>query len=359
MPVAEGPAAECGVERHPSGALVAVTSGKDTLRRLLGLAPLGSGFGGRRERSPLFSGAEAPVAEGAAAVRVGLVATMGMLHEGHLDLVRAALDAGAEVCVITVFVNPTQFVAGEDLDVYPRDLAGDVAQLKDLAASRGREARLVVYAPDVDELYPSGAPLRIHPGPLGDVMEGVTRPGHFTGVCTVVAKLMLLVEPEAAYFGAKDYQQVCVVRSMARDLFLPCAIVQVPTAREPNGLARSSRNLYLSDAERNGAGAIHAGLRAAVRLWKHHGVLDAAALVREAERVMLSSAWRQEIPLDAANTRDTPSVVSRVDYLEVRAADTLVPLDSLQGVPPSGAVMLAEAIVGAKGARLLDNILFE
>jgi len=283
---------------------------------------------------------------------------MGMLHAGHLDLCHAALDAGADVCVVTIFVNPTQFVVGEDLDVYPRDLEGDVAQLKVLAAAR--RAKLVVFAPDVEELYPAGAPLRINPGPLGDVMEGVTRPGHFTGVCTVVNKLIMLVEPCAAYFGAKDYQQVCVVRSMARDLFLPCAIVSVPTAREPNGLAMSSRNLYLSEIERDGAGAIYAGLRAAVRLWKEQGVVDAAKLVREGERVMLSSTWRQDMDTPGGGGMPpAPSVVSRVDYLEIRSADTLIPLESLEGIPPAGAVMLAEAIVGAKGARLLDNILFE
>jgi pantoate--beta-alanine ligase len=189
--------------------------------------------------------------------------TMGALHDGHAELMREARrQVGADGAVIaTVFVNPTQFAAGEDFERYPRTLQPDV----DLAGAAGVD---IVFAPDAAEVYgPAGgfAPdsITIDPGPLGECLEGASRPGHFRGVLTVVAKLMGMTRPDVALFGEKDYQQLVLIRRMARDLSMPVEIVGVPTVREPDGFARSSRNRYLSDAERATAQAVPRALAAA------------------------------------------------------------------------------------------------
>ena len=176
---------------------------------------------------------------------VSLVPTMGALHSGHISLVREAQKLGNPV-VVSIFVNPLQFAPGEDLDAYPRTLDEDLAKLE----SEGVEA---AFAPSVSTMYPHGPRTTIHPGPLGAVLEGKTRPTHFAGVLTVVAKLFALTGATDAFFGAKDYQQLALIRQMVEDLHLPVRIHGCPIIREESGLALSSRNRYLSDAEQETA----------------------------------------------------------------------------------------------------------
>lgn len=204
-----------------------------------------------------------PAAEGSAgpapAARTAVVMTMGALHEGHAALVRAAREhvGPAGFVVVTVFVNPLQFGAGEDLDRYPRTLESDLKT----AEAAGSDA---VFAPSVDEVYPGGTPqVRISAGPMGERLEGTARPGHFDGMLTVVAKLLHLTAPDVAFYGQKDAQQLALIRRMARDLNFPVEIVGVPTVREEDGLALSSRNRFLSTAERRTALALSLALFAA------------------------------------------------------------------------------------------------
>ena len=186
---------------------------------------------------------------------VALVPTMGALHEGHRSLVRAARERAASV-VVSVFVNPTQFGPGEDFDRYPRTWDDDLAALADEGAD-------LVFHPGVEEVYPPGAAgVTVDPGRLGAVLEGAVRPGHFAGVLTVVATLFGLVRPDLAVLGEKDYQQLVLVRAMARELALGVEVVGVPTVREPDGLALSSRNRFLDPAQRGAALALSAALRA-------------------------------------------------------------------------------------------------
>ena len=185
--------------------------------------------------------------------RVAVVMTMGALHEGHAELVRAARRTADHV-VVTVFVNPLQFGAGEDLDRYPRTLEADVAVCE-------REGADVVFTPTPDVVYPDGPPLvRVSAGPVGDVLEGASRPGHFDGVLTVVCKLLHLTRPDVARFGQKDAQQLAAIRRMVRDLDLPVEVVAVPTVREADGLALSSRNRYLTGDQRRSALVLHRAL---------------------------------------------------------------------------------------------------
>jgi pantoate--beta-alanine ligase len=191
---------------------------------------------------------------------VGVVMTMGALHDGHRELIKVARRR-CEVIVVTVFLNPLQFAPSEDLSRYPKTLDADVA----LSAEENVD---LVFAPSVEEVYPAGEPqVRVHAGPLGDVLEGASRPGHFDGVLTVVAKLLHLTSPDVAYFGQKDAQQLLMIRRMALDLDFPVEVVAVPTVRDPDGLALSSRNTYLTDADRDVAltlsRALHAGAAAA------------------------------------------------------------------------------------------------
>src|SRR5262245_7778867 len=174
--------------------------------------------------------------------RLGFVPTMGALHEGHLSLVRQARDR-SDVVVVSVFVNPAQFGPGEDFERYPRDLARD-------AAAAGAAGADWVFAPEVSEMYPPGFQTHVEVGGLSEMIEGASRPGHFRGVATVVLKLFEMVSPDLAVFGAKDWQQTLVVRRMVADLNLPVELFVAPTVREPDGLAMSSRNAYLSQEER-------------------------------------------------------------------------------------------------------------
>ncbi|WP_213453906.1 pantoate--beta-alanine ligase [Rhizomonospora bruguierae] len=199
--------------------------------------------------------AEVADARRAAVGTVGVVPTMGALHEGHEALIRAARERSDHV-VVTIFVNPLQFGPNEDFDRYPRTLDADLEVCR-------RTGVDTVFVPSRAEMYPAGEPqVRLQPGPLGEVLEGASRPGFFHGVLTVVLKLFQLTRPDLAFFGAKDYQQLTLIRRMVTDLDLPVRVVEVPTVREPDGLALSSRNRFLSAEERGAALALSGALRA-------------------------------------------------------------------------------------------------
>jgi len=258
---------------------------------------------------------------------IGLVPTMGALHDGHLALLAAARER-CDIVVMSLFVNPKQFRADEDLDAYPRDEAHDL----DLAEAAGVD---LVYAPTVDDVYPPGFATAVEVGGgLTDVLDGDQRhrgPEHFRGVTTVVAKLLNSVGPQFAFFGQKDAQQAIVLRRMARDLDFPVEIVVVPTVREADGLAMSSRNAYLAPPDRERAAAISRGLRAAA---------DAVAGGETAADAVLAAVRRE---LEAAGIEP--------EYVEARNAEDLSPAQSFNGRPVLVAVA---ARVG--GARLIDNV---
>jgi pantoate--beta-alanine ligase len=249
---------------------------------------------------------------------VALVPTMGALHEGHRALVRAARERAGSV-VVSVFVNPTQFGPGEDFDRYPRTWDADLAALAEEGAD-------LVFRPGVENVYPPGSVgVTVEPGPLGSVLEGAVRPGHFAGVLTVVAKLFGLIRPDLALFGEKDYQQLTLIRAMARELELGIEVVGVPTVREDDGMALSSRNRYLAPEQRAAAAAISAALRAGVAAGP-----DGAGAVLAAARSVLSAE---------------PSLLP--DYLELTGPD-------LGPAPTAGPARLLVA-ARAGGTRLLDN----
>jgi pantoate--beta-alanine ligase len=252
--------------------------------------------------------------------RVALVPTMGALHEGHRELIRHARRApGASVTVVSIFVNPLQFGPDEDLARYPRPLEADL----DVCREEGVE---LVLTPDVADMYPPGATTTVAPGPLGDEMEGVVRPGHFAGVLTAVAKLFHIVGPDVAFFGEKDYQQLVLVRRMVRDLHFPLAVAGVPTVREPDGLALSSRNAYLAPEQRPLAATLQ------------------RALVAGAD----ASARGPDAVLEAARTVLAAEPALAVDYLELRDPE-------LFPDPRGGrARLLVAARLGS--TRLIDNV---
>jgi len=260
----------------------------------------------------------------AAGRRIGLVPTMGALHEGHLALVDAA-RAGSDAVVMSIFVNPTQFGPNDDLSRYPRDLARDRA----LAAARGVD---VLFAPSVEAMYPEGAEVRVVPGRVSVRWEGEFRPGHFAGVLTIVAKLLHLVEPERAWFGQKDFQQATLIRQMVHDLDFPLSIAVVPTVREPDGLALSSRNAFLSAADREQALGLSRALGAAAAAFAS-GERGAAAL----ERVMRGGLAVH------------PGV--EVEYIAVADPRTLEPVARTE----DDTVILIAARVGS--TRLIDNVI--
>ncbi len=253
---------------------------------------------------------------------VGLVPTMGALHDGHLSLVRMSASRTDRTCA-TLFVNPKQFNPNEDLATYPRDEAGDIAKLEAAGAC-------LLFAPTVDEMYPAGFATQVSVPGIGDELEGAHRPGFFTGVATVVAKLLLQALPDAAFFGEKDFQQLLVIRRMVRDLNIPVAIHGVETVREADGLAMSSRNAYLTPAEREIAPLLNRTLRA---------VADA---VRNGGDPIERCAWARGELLHGG--------FAKVDYVEVRDAETFAPAESA-GAP---ARVLAAALLGR--ARLIDNL---
>jgi pantoate--beta-alanine ligase len=260
----------------------------------------------------------------AAGRSVGLVPTMGYLHAGHRSLVHAAREA-TDFVVVTIFVNPLQFAPTEDLDRYPRDLAADLRTCE-------AEGVDVLFHPSVEEMYPAGAPAtKVVVEGLTAELCGRSRPTHFTGVTTVVAKLFAMTGPCTAFFGNKDYQQLVVVRRMALDLDLPVAVIGCPIVREPDGLAMSSRNAYLSADERESALALHASLDAA------------ADAVEAGERRAVALRRLVQARLDA-----TPLV--EPEYVEVRDADDLDPVAVLDG----HVLVAVAARVG--GTRLIDNV---
>lgn len=253
---------------------------------------------------------------------VGVVMSLGALHDGHRALISAARKR-CDVVVVTVFLNPLQFAPTEDLSRYPTTLDADLA----LCVEEGVDA---VFAPDVSEVYPSGPPsVRVAAGPLGDVLEGASRPGHFDGVLTVVAKLLHITAPNVTFFGQKDAQQVLLVRTMVADLDFPCEVVTIPTVRDPEGLALSSRNTYLSPEDHDVALALSRSL------WEGEGAaVHGAAAVRRAARAILD---------------DEPHL--RLDYLALVDPTTLQDVaDDFRG----GALLAVAARVGT--TRLIDNV---
>lgn len=265
-----------------------------------------------------------PARHGKKRGRRAVVMTMGALHEGHLALVRAAREAADQV-VVTVFVNPLQFDDAEDLESYPRDLDADAAVLDPLGVD-------VVYAPSVEDVYPGGAPIvTVSAGTINDVFEGEYRPGHFDGVLTVVLKLMNLTRPDVAYFGQKDAQQAVAIRTMCRDLNVPVEVAVVPTVRDEDGLALSSRNARLSAEERADALVLSRALAEAEQVLDEGGPLSLALTVTRAAFAEVPSVVPDYIgAMDPASARPVPG-----DY--------------------RGDVVIAVAAqVG--GTRLIDNV---
>ena len=254
---------------------------------------------------------------------LGLVPTMGSLHEGHLSLVRCAREENATVAV-SIFVNPIQFGSDLDLSRYPRDIDSDLVKLE-------KECVQLVFVPSVEELYPSGFDTSVDAGRIATRLEGEFRPGHFRGVATVVCKLLSIVRPERAYFGRKDAQQCLVIERLNTDLDLGAEIVVVPTVRETDGLALSSRNAHLEPEQRAAAAVLYRSLCAARGLWER-GVRDAEAIRQETR-----SAIGRE-PLAA------------IDYVSVADANTLQELDQIE-LPA-----LVSVAVRIGDTRLIDNI---
>jgi len=258
-----------------------------------------------------------------AGVRIGLVPTMGYLHEGHLSLITAAKKY-ADAVVVSVFVNPIQFGPNEDYEKYPRDEKADLAKCRSAGAA-------AVFLPTPQTMYAPDASVHVTEEVLANRLCGLRRPGHFRGVCTVVAKLFNLAQPQVAVFGQKDFQQACVIRRMVRDLNFPIRIVVAPIVREPDGLARSSRNTYLSEEERCRAVGLSQSLCLAKRLFRE-GQTSAKRIVSN----MIKSLEKDGL---------------QVDYVEIVDAETLDPVKTVQ---KGNAVLLA--VYDGK-TRLIDNCL--
>jgi pantoate--beta-alanine ligase len=255
---------------------------------------------------------------------VGLVPTMGALHAGHASLINRAV-ADCDVVAVTVYVNPLQFSASEDLASYPRDLENDLAAAEDAGAG-------YVFAPSVEEMFPRSPRTMVSVGDVTTALEGASRPGHFAGVATIVTKILSLTGPCRAYFGEKDYQQLVVIRSLVADLSIPVDVVGCPTVREEDGLALSSRNAYLDEAERTVAPTLYRALLAGRQAIQDEGARDPGA-VRQRMLAVIGAAPLVEL-----------------DYAEVVAADDLRALEVLEGeVRLLGAVRLGRT-------RLIDNL---
>lgn len=251
--------------------------------------------------------------------RVMLVPTMGALHDGHMALIAAARRVPGSIVAVSIFVNPLQFGAGEDLDAYPRTLDADLARLR-------AEGVDMAFTPTAAAMYPDGPRTVVQPGPLAAELEGAARPGHFAGMLTVVCKLLSIIQPDRVFFGEKDYQQLVLVRHMVADLNFDVTVVGVPTIREADGLAMSSRNRYLDPAQREAAAVLSAACAAG-----EHAAPAGPQAVVEAANAVLSA---------------TPQV--DVDYVQVRAAD-------LSAAPADGpGRLLIAARIGA--TRLIDNV---
>ncbi len=256
-----------------------------------------------------------------------LVPTMGALHSGHTSLMDLAGTRAAEGDVLaTIFVNPTQFGPNEDFDAYPRQLQSDLEQCRDHGVT-------AVFAPDADHMYAEDASISIHESRLSHRLCGASRPGHFDGVCTVVAKLFLLTQPTAAVFGEKDFQQLAVIRRMVRDLNFPIEIIGGPTVREEDGLAMSSRNAYLSEEERQQAPTIH------------------HALSTVASQILRGTCTTPEEARNSLRSLMENASLGRIDYVDVVDASTLESLTTFGGVVPR---LLAAVFFGK--TRLIDNV---
>ena len=258
--------------------------------------------------------------------RIGFVPTMGALHEGHLSLVRASTGE-CDYTVVSIYVNPSQFGPGEDLQEYPRTLQADRQALEACGVE-------LVFAPHSDEVYPAGYATWVEVGSVAEPLEGQCRPGHFRGVATIVLKLLNTVAPDVAYFGQKDFQQALVVRRMVEDLNVPVAIRVCPTVREPDGLAMSSRNRYLSPQARKQAAVLWKSLCLAGRLVEQ-GQRDAESIAGEVRRLILSAGE------------------ARIDYVALADPETLQPVDRVDR-----ATLLALA-VRIEDTHLIDNCLLE
>lgn len=254
---------------------------------------------------------------------LGLVPTMGYLHEGHLSLVRRCREDNA-TAVASIFVNPTQFGPSEDLSTYPRDMEGDLAKLE-------AEGVDLVFVPDASEMYPEGFDTTIDVGDIARRLEGEHRPGHFQGVATVVCKLLTIVRPDNVYFGQKDAQQCLVIKRLNADLDLGAEVIVLPTVRDPDGLAMSSRNAYLSDGDHEAALSLYRSLRLAESLYSE-GVRDGDAMRREMLALLESE----------------PSAT--VEYVSIADAGTL---EELESVDRSALVSMAVRI---GRVRLIDNV---
>lgn len=262
---------------------------------------------------------------------IGFVPTMGALHDGHVSLIEAAKSART-FCVVSIYVNPTQFAPNEDLAAYPRTMNADRAKC-------GRAGAELIFAPADSEMYPSGEQTRVKPGILADRMCGLFRPGHFEGVCTVVAKLLNIVQPDIAFFGQKDAQQALIIQKMVDDLRIPVQIEVCPIVREADGLAMSSRNAYLSPEER----------RQALCLFRALTLGRDRLLAGEKDIQSITSSMRDEICRVVHSHGGTVSI----DYVEINDAVTLVPRDA-----PFGRMLLAGAVRIGK-TRLIDNMIVD
>ncbi len=258
---------------------------------------------------------------------VGFVPTMGYLHQGHLALVKQARVENPAV-VVSIFVNPSQFGPREDFASYPRDIPRDLAMLETVATD-------IVFMPSVVDIYPSGFSSWVNVEKVTEGLEGAIRPGHFRGVATVVAKLFNIVEPTKAYFGQKDAQQVAVIKKMVADLNMNLEVVTCPTVREPDGLAMSSRNVYLKPDERKAAAVLYQSLKLAERLWSQ-GERDAARIRQK----MVELIKKQPL-------------AENIDYVSIADAGTLEELDEVK--PPA----LVSLAVKIGQPRLIDNIILE
>lgn len=254
---------------------------------------------------------------------VGFVPTMGYLHEGHLSLVRLARQESADV-IVSIFVNPTQFGPREDNAIYPRDIPRDLDMLEEAGTD-------LVFIPSEAEIYPEGFSTWVEVKGISECLEGAHRPGHFRGVATIVAKLFNLVQPDRAYFGQKDVQQVLVIKRMVTDLGMPLEIVVCPTIREQDGLAMSSRNSYLNPRERKAAVVLHDSLILGQKLW------------REGERS--AKSIRSEM-----TTLIQGEPLAKIDYVSIADTETLAELDDIKGEA------LASLAVKIGKTRLIDNI---
>lgn len=255
---------------------------------------------------------------------IGLVPTMGYLHEGHLTLAKNAKDEN-DIVVMSIFVNPTQFGPNEDFESYPRDLQRDA----ELAKSVGVD---FIFAPSVEEMYPTDGGIRIQAGRQATILCGASRPGHFDGVLQVVAKLFHIVGPNRAYFGQKDAQQLAIISTMVRDYNFPLEVRSVPIVREESGLAKSSRNVYLSDQEKTNAVALYEGLQAVKNTVLQGGNID--YVIEQAIQVMEQKTG------------------GKVDYFECLSYPDLMPVDE-----HTTEVLLATAVYVGK-TRLIDNVMF-